>query len=70
MLRLKANYLWPAMHPCTKACNIYPQNKLVAADYAIVMGFSHAEPMLRNNVGEWDKTTRGPWDYEKTGTAY
>jgi hypothetical protein len=24
LLRLKANYLWPAMHPCTKAFNIYP----------------------------------------------
>ncbi len=65
LLRLKANYLWPAMHSCTKAFNLYPQNKIVAADYAIVMGSSHAEPMLRNNVSEWDKTTRGPWDYDK-----
>ena len=65
LLRLKANYLWPAMHACTKAFNTYPQNKVVASDYAIVMGSSHAEPMLRDNVGEWDKTVRGPWDYEK-----
>ena len=65
LLRLKANYLWPAMHSCTKAFDSYPQNKVVASDYAIVMGSSHAEPMLRNNVSEWDKTTRGPWDYEK-----
>src|SRR4029078_119603 len=43
---LKANYLWPAMHPCTKAFNIYPQNKMVADDYAIVMGSSHCEQML------------------------
>jgi hypothetical protein len=53
MLRLKANTVWPAMHACTKPFNFYPQNKQVADDYAIVMGSSHAEPMLRNNVGEW-----------------
>ncbi len=53
LLRLKANTLWPAMHACTKPFNHFPQNKLLADDYAIVMGSSHAEPMLRNNVGEW-----------------
>jgi hypothetical protein len=53
LLRLKANYLWPAMHPCTKAFNLYPQNKVVADQYGIVMGSSHAEPMLRDNVSEW-----------------
>lgn len=53
LLRLKANTLWPAMHPSTKAFNLFPKNKLVADDYAIVMGSSHAEPMLRNNVTEW-----------------
>ncbi len=65
LLRLKANYLWPAMHPCTKPFNSYPQNKIVADDYAIVMGSSHAEPMLRDNVGEWDQQTRGEWDYDR-----
>ena len=30
LLRLKANYLWPAMHPGTKAFNHYPENKAVA----------------------------------------
>jgi hypothetical protein len=53
LLRLKANTLWPGMHPSTKAFNHYPANKQVADDYAIVMGSSHAEPMLRNNVDEW-----------------
>src|SRR5207249_1927956 len=53
LLRLKANYCWPAMHPCTKAFNFFPQNKQVADDYAIVMGSSHCEQMLRNNVSEW-----------------
>ncbi|HEY9509076.1 MAG TPA: glycosyl hydrolase 115 family protein, partial [Verrucomicrobiae bacterium] len=40
LLRLKANYLWPAMHPSTKAFNYYPKNKMVADSYAIVMGSS------------------------------
>jgi Glycosyl hydrolase family 115/Gylcosyl hydrolase family 115 C-terminal domain len=53
LLRLKANTVWPAMHECTRAFNLYAQNKLMADDYAIVMGSSHAEPMLRNNVSEW-----------------
>src|SRR6478736_6644405 len=65
LLRLKANYLWPAMHPCTKAFNLYPQNKLVADDYAIVMGSSHCEQMLRNNITEYDEKQSGPWDYDK-----
>jgi hypothetical protein len=63
LLRLRANYLWPAMHPSTRAFNHYPQNKLVADDYAIVMGASHAEPMLRNNVDEWDESVRGAYNY-------
>jgi hypothetical protein len=63
LLRLKANMLWPAMHECTQAFNLYPENKSLADDYAIVMSSSHAEPMLRNNVTEWDTKTRGPWDY-------
>ncbi len=64
MLRLKANYIWPGMHPCTQAFNIYPENKIVADNYAIVMGASHCEPMLRCNVTEWDKQTMGEWNYE------
>ena len=63
LLRLKANTLWPAMHNCTKAFNLYPENKRVAEDYGIVMGSSHAEPMLRNNVTEW---TEKPEDYDYT----
>lgn len=63
LLRLRANYLWPAMHPSTKAFNSFPANKTVADDYAIVMGSSHAEPMLRNNVGEWDASVRGSYNY-------
>ena len=53
LLRLKANYLWPAMHPGTQAFNDDPANARLADDYAIVMGSSHCEQMLRNNEGEW-----------------
>jgi len=53
LLRLKANTLWPAMHACTKPFNADPRNAILADAYGIVMGSSHAEPMLRNNVGEW-----------------
>jgi len=60
LLRLKANTLWPAMHEVTRPFNSIAANAHVADDYAIVVGSSHAEPMLRNNVGEW-KTK--PEDY-------
>ena len=63
LLRLKANLIWPAMHPSTKAFFYYPLNKKVAEDYAIVIGTSHAEPMLRNNVGEWDEKTMSHFNY-------
>ena len=66
LLRLRANYLWPAMHQQTTPFNCYPQNKVVADNYAIVMGSSHIEPMLRNNIAgaEWDREGGGEWDYQ------
>lgn len=53
LLRLKANYLWPAMHNGSAAFNSNPENARLADDYAIVMGSSHCEQMLRNNEDEW-----------------
>lgn len=53
MLRLKSNYIWPAMHACTKAFWYYPQNVIMAKRYNIVMGSSHCEQMLRDNEDEW-----------------
>jgi len=55
LLRLRANTIWPAMHPGTTPFHQVPGNAKVADDYAIVLGSSHAEPMLRNNVGEWKR---------------
>jgi len=66
LLRLKANHIWPAMHRGTIPFNYYDHNKVVADKYAIVMGTSHIEPMLRNNIGgaEWDTEYPGePWNY-------
>jgi hypothetical protein len=62
LLRLKANFVWPAMHDSTKPFNSFPDNKVVADRYAIVMGSSHAEPMLRNNVGEWPHGEASNWN--------
>ncbi|WP_076069132.1 glycosyl hydrolase 115 family protein [Sphingomonas montana] len=56
LLRLKANTLWPAMHKVSAPFNADPANARAADDWGIVMSASHAEPMLRNNVGEWRDT--------------
>ncbi|SEJ66587.1 Glycosyl hydrolase family 115 [Dyadobacter sp. SG02] len=63
LLRLKANLIWPAMHPSTKAFYHYPGNVKAAGDYQIVVGSSHAEPMLRNNVSEWNEKTMGHFNF-------
>jgi hypothetical protein len=63
LLRLKANTIWPAMHPCTKAFYSIPGNKEMAQKYHIYVGTSHAEPMLRNNVDEWDEQSFGKFNY-------
>lgn len=74
LLRLKANYIWPAMHPGTKAFYHYPADPVLADRYAIVVGSSHCEPMLRNNVFEWAENYEheygqkpGEWRYDLNG---
>ena len=61
--RLKANLIWPAMHESTKPFYQIPGNARMAEDYAIVIGTSHAEPLMRNNVHEWDSRRRGPFNF-------
>jgi hypothetical protein len=63
LLRLRANTCWPGMHPSTRAFNHYSANKHVADAYGIVMGSSHAEPMLRNNVDEWPHDRAADYNY-------
>jgi hypothetical protein len=63
LLRLKANYLWPAMW--NNAFNEDdPLNPKLADEYGIVMGTSHHEPMLRAQQ-EWKRHGKGPWDYTR-----
>lgn len=63
LLRHKANAIWPAMHDCTQAFYTIPGNQEMAAKYQIFIGTSHAEPMLRNNVSEWDHDQYGEYNY-------
>lgn len=64
LLRLKANYLWPAMW--NNAFNEDDlRNASLADEYGIVMGTSHQEPMIRAQK-EWDrryKSTLGSWSW-------
>ncbi len=53
LLRLRANTVWPGMHPTTTPFHLVPGNAAMADKYAIVVGSSHAEPMLRTNGDEW-----------------
>ena len=67
ILRLKGNYLWPAMWG--KAFNEDdPLNPVVADEYGVVMGTSHHEPLMRNQE-EWTKRSRelGEWNYRQNG---
>lgn len=63
ILRMKGNMLAPAMHPSSGAFNKYPENKVVADNFGIVMTSSHCEPLLFNNVTEWHKDKMGEWNY-------
>lgn len=62
LLRLKANYLWPAMW--NNAFNDDDTlNPILADKWGIVMGTSHHEPMLRAQQ-EWKRYGKGEWNYE------
>ena len=69
LLRLRANTCWPAMHPGTTAFFNIPGAKLMADSFGIVIGTSHCEPLLRNNVGEWDVRQRGSFNYRTNRQA-
>ena len=63
MLRLRANTLWPAMHEGTSGFFTVKGNQEMADSFGIVIGTSHCEPLLRNNVAEWDVKARGAYNY-------
>lgn len=62
LLRLKGNFLWPAMW--WAAFNADDTlNASLADEYGIVMSTSHHEPMMRAHA-EWRKLKAGEWNYE------
>jgi hypothetical protein len=67
LLRLRGNYLWPAMWG-----NMFnvddPRNPELADMYGIVMGTSHHEPLTRAHE-EWKKAGHGPWNYQTNDTT-
>ncbi len=63
LLRLKANYMWPAMWD-SRFNEDDPQSPVLADEYGIVMGTSHHEPMMRaHKEYVYRKDSIGPWDY-------
>jgi hypothetical protein len=62
LLRLKANYLWPAMWG-NAFNNDDTLNPILANKWGIVMGTSHHEPMLRAQQ-EWKRYGKGQWNYD------
>jgi len=63
LLRLRANTIWPGMHTGTPGFFTVKGNKEMADSCGILIGTSHCEPLLRNNVAEWDHVSRGPYNY-------
>ncbi len=68
ILRLKGNFLWPAMWGRA----FYDDDSLnapLAEEYGVVIGTSHHEPMMRAH-DEWRRYGRGgAWNYEKNDSA-
>ena len=63
LLRLKANYFWPAMW-ATAFNEDDPESPRIADEYGIVMGTSHHEPMMRSHQEYLRRKEQvGPWDY-------
>jgi hypothetical protein len=68
LLRLKGNYLWPAMWAPRAFNDDDPQNMVLADAMGVVMGTSHHEPLTRAQ-DEWHRHTEegvtgGAWNYE------
>ncbi|KAK5130552.1 hypothetical protein LTR08_001932 [Meristemomyces frigidus] len=61
LLRLRANYLWPAQW--NSMFNVDDaRSQPLADEYGIVMGTSHTEPMDRATK-EWNVFGEGPWQW-------
>ncbi len=69
LLRLRANYYWPAMHECTYPFFLTEGNREVASRYGIYIGGSHCEPMACSTAREWGIRGKGDYDYVKNAEA-
>lgn len=58
LLRLKLNYIWPAMH--VNSFNLKRENGELAHRMGIVVGTSHCDMLMRSNNREWK-----PWLQKK-----
>ncbi|WP_410632415.1 glycosyl hydrolase 115 family protein [Amycolatopsis sp. cmx-4-83] len=76
MLRLRANYLWPAVWGRAFAEDD-PLNHATAKEYGVVMGTSHEAPMMRG-IEEWNRHATpghdpyggtGEWSFRRNGEA-
>ncbi|SFC43789.1 Glycosyl hydrolase family 115 [Flagellimonas taeanensis] len=63
ILRMKGNYLWPAMWG-RSLWDDDPTTAPLADEMGVVLATSHHEPLMRSHV-EWDRYGEGTWDYEK-----
>ncbi|HPM31687.1 MAG TPA: glycosyl hydrolase 115 family protein [Chryseolinea sp.] len=65
ILRMKGNYLWPAMWWASFNTDD-PLNQKLADEYGIVMSTTHHEPMMRAHA-DWKafKGSAGEWNYDK-----
>lgn len=65
ILRLKGNFLWPAMWDNSFATDD-PLTAKLADEYGVVVSTSHHEPMMRA-WKEWERAgnKKGSWDYSK-----
>ena len=66
ILRLKGNYLWPAMWG-NAFYDDDSSNIKVADEYAVVIGTSHHEPLMRAH-DEWKRYGKGKWNYDSNET--
>ncbi|MFH1198183.1 MAG: glycosyl hydrolase family 8 [bacterium] len=67
ILRLKGNFLWPAMWG-RAFYDDDPINPKLADEYGVVISTSHHEPMMRAH-DEWRRYGKGPWDYEQNDST-
>jgi hypothetical protein len=63
ILRLKGNYLWPAMWGSAFSDDD-KLNPVLADEYGVVIGTSHHEPLTRAH-DEWRRYKGGKWNYEQ-----